>query len=258
MGQDEQARPAFEEAAEAELDRLRRELDESRQRRRRATEAFEAFVRSFRETPERSTPAPRPIRTLPREPRVGESQPGPAMNAADAADPAGAGTATAAVEVVPPVVPAALRPVAAGNRIRPRTVGMLIALAAAGLVLFNIGTGFRVAQAPPADRTPPPEASPQQGPPQVAAPAPSEAVAAPGLTGQLVTLRPVWVRVLVDGERTVERELPAGQKIPLRARETIAIRAGDAGAVRVTIEGQDQGSLGADGAVATRTFTRGR
>jgi hypothetical protein len=32
------------------------------------------------------------------------------------------------------------------------------------------------------------------------------------------------------------------------------IRAGDAGAVRVSIAGEDQGVLGADGVVATRTF----
>jgi hypothetical protein len=43
--------------------------------------------------------------------------------------------------------------------------------------------------------------------------------------------------------------------VPIRAAETIAIRAGDAGAVRFAIAGQDQGSLGRDGIVVTRTFS---
>ena len=70
-----------------------------------------------------------------------------------------------------------------------------------------------------------------------------------------MTLRPVWVRVLVDGERAVERELRGNERIPLRAQRTIAIRAGDAGALRVMIAGQDQGTLGRDGEVVSRTFT---
>jgi hypothetical protein len=76
------------------------------------------------------------------------------------------------------------------------------------------------------------------------------------IQGELTTVRVSWVRVIVDGEKTIERELPAGAKIPLVARQSIVVRAGDAGAVRVTIDGKDQGSFGPDGAVATRTFQR--
>jgi hypothetical protein len=64
----------------------------------------------------------------------------------------------------------------------------------------------------------------------------------------------VWVRVVVDGKREVERELEANARIPLAGR-TIVIRTGDAGAVRVEINGQDRGLLGRDGEVVTRTFT---
>ena len=59
---------------------------------------------------------------------------------------------------------------------------------------------------------------------------------------------------LVDGVREVERELNAGDRIPLRAGRTSVIRAGNAGAVRLTIDGEDRGLLGPEGEVVTRTL----
>ena len=79
------------------------------------------------------------------------------------------------------------------------------------------------------------------------APSPFESV--------LVTTRPAWVRVIADGERVLERELPADARIPFTARKTIVVRTGDAGAVRLTIGGVDRGVLGREGEVVTRTFT---
>ena len=72
---------------------------------------------------------------------------------------------------------------------------------------------------------------------------------------ELTTTRHVWVRVIADGERVLERELPAGSRIPITAQKTIVIRTGDAGAVTLTIAGEDQGTLGREGQVVTRTFT---
>jgi hypothetical protein len=104
----------------------------------------------------------------------------------------------------------------------------------------------------------------QRGGPTAAAPAPApsaqpaapQAAPPPGLQLELRTLRLVWMRVIVDGERAIEREIPAGQTIPINGQKTVVIRAGDAGAVRVAINGEDQGLLGTDGFPATRTFTR--
>jgi hypothetical protein len=70
--------------------------------------------------------------------------------------------------------------------------------------------------------------------------------------------RRVWVRVLLDGERAIERELPPGTRIPLQADRAIVIRAGDAGALRLTINGVDRGPLGRDAEIVTRTFTAQR
>lgn len=89
--------------------------------------------------------------------------------------------------------------------------------------------------------------TPPPAPPAGAAPAPSGS--------ELTTTRPVWVRVIADGERVLERELPADTRVPLKAEKTIVIRTGDAGAVTVSIDGKDQGPLGRAGEVVTRTFT---
>jgi hypothetical protein len=104
-----------------------------------------------------------------------------------------------------------------------------------------------VAQAPGMVETPAvaPAAAPAATPP----PAP---VAAPA---EVRTVRTVWVRVIVDGTKQVERELQADAVVPLPAGRTYVIRAGDAGAVRVLLNGQDQGPLGRDGIAITRTFS---
>ncbi|CAN5540542.1 hypothetical protein BH23ACI1_BH23ACI1_23350 [soil metagenome] len=88
----------------------------------------------------------------------------------------------------------------------------------------------------------------------VAGPAQAAAVPSPD-AAELTTIRRVWMRVLVDGERVLEREVPAETRVPLTAGKTIVVRTGDGGAVRFSIGGQDQGFLGREGEVVTRTFT---
>jgi hypothetical protein len=126
--------------------------------------------------------------------------------------------------------------------------------------IYFMGRGGAPEEPAPAAR---PQPSVETAAPAASQPAPTAAavpqpavVPEGGIQGELTTLRVSWVRVIVDGEKTIERELPAGAKIALVARQSIVVRAGDAGAVRVTIDGKDQGSFGPDGAVATRTFQR--
>jgi hypothetical protein len=64
----------------------------------------------------------------------------------------------------------------------------------------------------------------------------------------------VWVRIVVDGVKTTERELQAGERVPLPPGSAASIRAGNAGALQVTINGEDRGLLGAEGEVVTRTL----
>jgi cytoskeleton protein RodZ len=70
----------------------------------------------------------------------------------------------------------------------------------------------------------------------------------------ITTTRAVWVRIIADGVPVVERELPPNTRLPFVAREKIVIRTGNAGAVRLTIGGVDQGALGEFGEVVTRRF----
>ena len=71
---------------------------------------------------------------------------------------------------------------------------------------------------------------------------------------EILAVRRVWVRIVVDGVKTTERELQAGERVSLPAGGAVAIRAGNAGALQVTINGEDRGVLGAEGEVVTRTL----
>lgn len=95
----------------------------------------------------------------------------------------------------------------------------------------------------PAPR-PPPQPAPAPPPPPLPPP-----------RAEIVTSRQVWIRVMVDGQKVIERELPPNTRIPLDPAAQFVVRAGDAGAVKVAIEGKDQGPFGVDGRVATKAFT---
>ena len=66
------------------------------------------------------------------------------------------------------------------------------------------------------------------------------------------------MRVTVDGERRVEREVPAGQRLPFGADRVIVRRVGGRGGVHLAVSGKDQGLLGRDGQIAVRTLTKSR
>jgi hypothetical protein len=125
--------------------------------------------------------------------------------------------------------------------------GAAILLLAAVLITRSRNTVI----APPAAQAPVTVKTPPAAP--VAAPAAAPAPVVP--PAELRTVRTVWVRVLVDGNRVVERELEPNVVVPLPAGRTYVVRAGDAGAARFLLNGQDQGPLGRDGFAATRTFS---
>jgi hypothetical protein len=129
-------------------------------------------------------------------------------------------------------------------------VGALVVLAGSLL-----GTWMWMQRTPESSTAPSTGAAPPATPSETPGPpAPARVTASP-FESELATSRTVWVRVLADGERVIERELPANARVPVKAKKTIVIRAGDAGAVRLSIGGRDQGVLGPDGEVATRTFS---
>ena len=149
----------------------------------------------------------------------------------------------------PRTVPAALAiPVRSSRRIPPVALaGAVVVIAAVAFFAWR-GTSDDTGRS---DALSTETSAPAPQPASQPAPAP---VAAPPPRAEIVTSRLVWVRVMVDGQKVLERELPPDTRIPLNPAGQFVVRAGDAGALRVMIDGKDQGPFGIDGRVATKAF----
>lgn len=64
-----------------------------------------------------------------------------------------------------------------------------------------------------------------------------------------------WLRVSIDGTVVLEQVVEAGQTLPYSGDEEITVRFGNAGGVRVEMNGQDFGVPGGRGQVEEVTFT---
>lgn len=265
--------PFDERTALDALEQFQSEIKRYRQEREAVANEFETFVRTLPPadevfpTEKPGTPSlahPRPAAAdRPAQPSV---KPPPTRPAAATSPAPGADSAPKRKPSIPEVETRTRKatdaePAAVATPPRTRSKApllaalLLIALVIGGSAYWNAryGTSNEPDPSAPTTEAPPPAATPET-PAAVPAP-PADAPAAAPTGSEITTLRPVWVRVIADGERVVERELPAGAKIPFTAEKTVMIRTGDAGAVRVVIRGEDQGTLGRDGAVVTRTFT---
>ncbi len=215
--------PFDEQAALERLERLRLDVEQSRKRRKDLSDEFDAFVGSFKKGGRAETnlpPAPPPVNIQPVAPTYDRPMPYPARR-----HPA--------------------------HRPLPKTgvVVGAVAVIAAGIV------ATRAWRSAPGDQS----ATTTPAPTRTGAAPSTDATPAiqpiPGmLQGELAAVRRVWIRATVDGTRVVERELQADERVTLRPARTLVVRAGDAGAVRVVIDGRDQGLLGANGIAVTRTF----
>lgn len=269
----EEHRPWNEGAALEELERLKRGIDECRRRRKDLQAEFDGFVRSFR-SPTREVSTSDAV-TIP-DPRTPDGPPLPMAAPADAVTPteplpatarpfpdAGEGGVPAAV--VPHRAespPHRSAPASLGWRsMDPRTRRAVLGTSAAAVLVVGVAGVFLMRPEPRA-----PQGTTGRGPSQAAGAArqTSRPVAAPGTaqpitdagppSSEILAERRVWVRVVVDGVKTVERELDAGEHVALPAGTSPVIRAGNAGAIRVRVHGQDRGLLGAEGEVVTRTL----
>jgi hypothetical protein len=268
--------PFDERSALAELELLADKIQISRRQREKAVAEFDAFVKTFRYDKYTTS-----IAATDRELRRAEDRPAvtsAATHAARAVPPVVAAPvpAAAAVEVLPPPdsapwttaterEPVALVP-SGTPRVRAAHIGLGLATLA---VLAVVVLLWRSSSGPVGPATPSnPSVAPASGtstPPAQNAPAPAAAAplsrpAAPAgppraLNVEFITVRPVWARITIDGRRAMEREFPADQRIPLGADRTIVIRAGDAGAIRLVVDGKDLGPLGRDGQIFSRAFT---
>jgi hypothetical protein len=271
--------PFDERAALQELERLADKIQSTRRQRQEAVAEFEAFVKSFREERYQELIAAQAASAVEAAPaRRAEPPPAAPIVHAVAAPlfvPGGppreterrAGLAEsfdarpAGPTIHPESFSAPKRPPYAewlelAASLLPTPRARLSAAAIAVVLLLLVVWMLRGGSEVPA-ATPQPE-------PAAAAPAqpqatPEKPVASTGparaLNVELVTLRPVWTRVIVDDQKTIERVLPQDTRLPLSADRTIAIRAGDAGAVRLTMNGKDLGPLGRDGQIGSRVLT---
>ena len=89
-----------------------------------------------------------------------------------------------------------------------------------------------------------------------ASPAASPAGAGPDGTKTLalVLSAPSWLRVTVDGSVSMEGTFPAGTSKTFHGKSAL-VRIGNAGGVKIYVDGKDVGTLGKPGDVVEHTFT---
>lgn len=121
-------------------------------------------------------------------------------------------------------------------------------------------TAEATATSPPPTSTatpiPAPTGTPQPTPtsPPTRTPTPRGTPSPEGITLQVEVTERAWLEVVVDGQATFEGILDQGATRTWRGREEIAMRSGNAGGVKVTVNGQSQGALGGRGEVVDREW----
>jgi hypothetical protein len=83
---------------------------------------------------------------------------------------------------------------------------------------------------------------------------PAATVPADSLTIALTAARPCRVSATVDGKKTIERLLQAGEQQTVAVRREMVLTAGDAAAISVQFNGADGRPLGKSGEVVTARF----
>jgi cytoskeleton protein RodZ len=77
-----------------------------------------------------------------------------------------------------------------------------------------------------------------------------------GIDLVVVADRNCWVTAAADGNRVLYQLLQPGAQHTIRADREITLRAGDAGAIRLTVNGRDTGAFGASGQVRTARISQ--
>jgi hypothetical protein len=139
-------------------------------------------------------------------------------------------------------------------------IGAIVGIGVAGLLATRMWMrqpGPAKASTPSAATIPAPSTVVAQ---PAATPPSTPAAAAPAVKPwslRLDTRGAVWIQTTVDGRVEGGRLLQAGEHRTIEAKREVIIRAGNAGAVLVSIRGAEAKALGRDGEVATRRFVVG-
>jgi hypothetical protein len=86
-------------------------------------------------------------------------------------------------------------------------------------------------------------------------PGASPAEAADLISVGVSAVRPSWVSAVVDGATALERQVRAGERLTLDVRRELILTAGDAGALMLTLNGQNARPLGKAGQNVTTRIT---
>jgi cytoskeleton protein RodZ len=113
-----------------------------------------------------------------------------------------------------------------------------------------VGTG--TSAAPAVVATSP--AAPVQPSSVAAAASPPTETAVEALTVALTAKRPCWISATVDGRKSIERLLQAGEQQTVTVRREMVLTAGDASAIALQFNGADGRVLGKAGEVVTARF----
>lgn len=159
----------------------------------------------------------------------------------------------------------------ADKRKLPTSTIVTVAVAAlviAALIgaLYFVGLGVRASGAEDADDArriaapaePQPEGSrgaTAEAPEDEASGVPSGTSSGTLSVGVEVEGTPAWIRIRSDSETVFEEVAPPGFSRTFEASRVVGIRAGDAGAVSVEVNGQEVGKLGEPGQVLERAYT---
>lgn len=273
----EQSVSSFDEkAALAELERLRDSIQAARQARQRTSDEFDAFVKSFRKPTSTSSSDP-PVAVVFEGSHVGVAL----QSAPDSATSAASEVAQrpASESINPPIqfpnppstVAIALNDDAAAERAvspprdkprrqhrlnnRPLVIVGIVAVIALALLSTRWGTRVSPPAPVPAVKNSAVStqsvARPTAAPPQTA---PVGPVVHPVVL-ELRPLRPVWMRVVVDGQKTFEGTAQGEQPLRFGADQSIVVRVGNGGDVLVKTGSREE-SFGVAGQPLTRTFSK--
>ena len=155
------------------------------------------------------------------------------------------------------------KPSAAGNDFRKKAessrkrqnvllLGAVLLLAVAGAVYFFFSGDEQPVQ-PKAQQT---QAQQAKAPDtEVPAAAPAEPKKADGVEVTAVFSDNCWTQVKADGQTVYEGTLEKGKTQVWKAKETVVITAGNAGAIELKVNGKELGKAGSKGQVVEKTFT---
>jgi F0F1-type ATP synthase membrane subunit b/b' len=251
------------DAARIGLARQRDDLDEARDAVLDARQSIHAVLGEFRSDLERLSAESHLLRAALRPAELAESAAAHASGLKESTTTPDTSTEPAA----------ASSPVSATRRVgRPEArrapvpaliaaaLGVLLLASAVWLIVSGRGFDSTETPAPPMQQAQP---EPNTSPPPTVQAEPVATVdtaadhppeAPQGLTLALEAVRDVWVRTTIDGRADAGRLMRSGDKQSITAARAVTIRAGDAGALLVSVNGGEPARVGRDGQVVTRRF----